>query len=118
IRGQNPGVTGLTAEYVHFIDVRASLSSPQHSVLERLLRYGPRHEPLALEGRSLWVVPRFGTISPWSSKATDIARLCGLEQVARIERGVAYTIAGEVRDDAALLRALHDRMTESILDRV
>jgi phosphoribosylformylglycinamidine synthase len=61
-------------------------------------------------------VPRIGTISPWSSKATDIAHICGLASVRRVERGVAYSIAGEVADEAALRRALHDRMTESLLD--
>src|SRR6185369_832501 len=54
-------------------------------------------------------------ISPWSSKATDIARTCGLQGVRRIERGVWYTVAGTIADEAALRRALHDRMTESVL---
>ena len=62
------------------------------------------------------VVPRLGTVSPWSSKATDIAHSCGLTRVRRIERGILYVVVGEVVDEAALRRALHDRMTESILD--
>ena len=74
--------------------------------------------PERLEGRTLWVVPRFGTISPWSPKATDIAQLCGLAEVARIERGIAYTIAGPISDEASARALLHDRMTESVLDRV
>jgi phosphoribosylformylglycinamidine synthase len=68
-------------------------------------------------GRRLLVVPRLGTVSPWSSKATDIAHSCGLARVKRIERGILYVIVGEVADEAALRRAIHDRMTESILDR-
>ena len=64
------------------------------------------------------VVPRIGTVSPWSSKATDIAHSCGLTRVRRIERGILYIVVGEVVDEAALRRALHDRMTESMLDHV
>ena len=66
------------------------------------------------------VVPRAGTISPWSSKATDIAHNCGLEQVSRLERGVAWYFhlpAALSPDQRAALDALvHDRMTESVLD--
>jgi phosphoribosylformylglycinamidine synthase len=68
-----------------------------------------------VEGRTLLVVPRIGTISPWSSKASDIARICGVSEVRRIERGICYTIGGEISDEAALRAALHDRMTESVL---
>ena len=68
------------------------------------------------------MVPRPGTISPWSSKATDIARNCGLAAVRRIERGVAFRIACRggaplaADDRAALLPLIHDRMTEAVLD--
>ncbi len=71
----------------------------------------------------LLVVPRLGTISPWSSKATDIAQHCALPQVERIERGVAYyfkTKNGKALTEAerkAVLPLLHDRMTESVLDK-
>jgi phosphoribosylformylglycinamidine synthase len=61
------------------------------------------------------VVPRIGTISPWSSKATDVAHNCGLGRVRRVERGIWYTVAGQVHDEPALRAALHDRMTESVL---
>jgi phosphoribosylformylglycinamidine synthase len=118
LRAQNPAITGLYAEFVHFVELKSAPSRAQLSVLERLLRYGPNRAPERLEGRTLWVVPRFGTISPWSSKATDIAHLCGLGEVARIERGIAYTIAGSIADEAGLRAILHDRMTESVLDRV
>jgi phosphoribosylformylglycinamidine synthase len=60
----------------------------------------------------LWVVPRIGTISPWSSKATDIAAVCGLSSVRRIEQGIHYRIDGASAVEVALL---HDRMTESVL---
>jgi len=65
------------------------------------------------------VVPRIGTISPWSSKATDIASLCGLSELLRIERGVAYHIRGLNHEQhVAAAALLHDRMTESVLDDV
>ena len=64
-------------------------------------------------------MPRFGTISPWSSKATDIAQVCGLDAVRRIERGIVWRIDGAKklsRDEAARLAApLFDRMTETAL---
>ncbi len=71
------------------------------------------------KGFSFTVVPRLGTVSPWSSKATDIARGCGLEAVLRIERGTLYRIDGMPEPDSAQLASLqacfHDRMTQSIL---
>src|SRR5215471_10454761 len=120
VRVRNPGANELGASFAHFVDTDGPLEAPAREVLERLLRYGPRGEaraPRTLPQLRLLVVPRIGTISPWSSKATDIARICGLGGVRRIERGIWYTIAGEVRDPGALRRALHDRMTESVLDR-
>jgi phosphoribosylformylglycinamidine synthase len=121
VQAGNPGVTALAAELVHFVDVAddAPLPDDARAVLARLCTYGPRQAPRALAGRHLWVVPRLGTISPWSSKATDIARICGLgERVKRLERGIAWTIAGDVSDEAVLRRALHDRMTESVLESI
>jgi phosphoribosylformylglycinamidine synthase len=117
VRLHNPGVTELAANFVHFVDVREGLDAGEMQTLKRLLQYGPRGERRVLDGEDLWVVPRIGTTSPWSSKATDIARICGLEKVRRIERGINYTMSGEVTDRAALHAALHDRMTESALDR-
>src|SRR5258708_5767061 len=117
IQQRNPGVRALTAAFVHFVDADGDLDAGARGVLERLLRYGPRASQAApLAGRRLLVVPRIGTISPWSSKATDIAHICGLRAVRRIERGIYYTVAGEVADAAALRRAIADRMTESVLE--
>src|SRR5262245_7731955 len=112
VRRGNPRVHELSAEFVHFADVDRPLEPSAHAVLEQLLRYGPRRERIALDGTRLLVVPRIGTISPWSSKATDIARNCGLAQVRRVERGVLYVAVGTVDDSAALAASLHDRMTE------
>ena len=116
VRAQNPGVTALGARFVHFVDVdTAAVDAEGQRLLEQLLEYGPRDTSRALTGTSFWVVPRLGTISPWASKATDIAKICGLTQVRRIERGIAYVVEGTIADEAALLRTLHDRMTESVL---
>ncbi len=109
----------LSARFVHYVDTSGELSPAGRALLDQLLAYGPHQGDVAdAEGVTLWVVPRLGTISPWSSKATDIARICGLTQVRRIERGVAWTIG--VADAASALRCaelLHDRMTESVLLR-
>ncbi|HEY8926557.1 MAG TPA: phosphoribosylformylglycinamidine synthase [Polyangia bacterium] len=117
VRAANPEVTQLSATFVHFVDLAAPLDAAASGVLARLLRYGPRVAPAPLMAPSarLLVVPRLGTISPWSSKATEIARGCGLEAVRRIERGIWFAVTGSVRDVGALGAALHDRMTESVL---
>jgi phosphoribosylformylglycinamidine synthase len=117
IQGQNPSICDAAAEFVHFAELAEPLSDDESHVLDRLLHYGPRVETHALSGQRLLVVPRIGTISPWSSKATDVAHNCGLTKVRRIERGVWYTVIGEVANEPALRAAIHDRMTESVLDR-
>ena len=105
------------AEYVHFVRLEQSLETGERRVLERLLSYGPRlpaHEPA---GTLILVTPRPGTISPWASKATDIAHNCGLTRVMRIERGVAYYLesAGVPSNEELSIACalLHDRMTEA-----
>ena len=110
------------AEYVHFADLEQPLDERGLKVIERLLQYGPAAMTGELEserrGELLLVVPRPGTISPWSSKATDIAHNCGLQEVLRLERGIAYYLEypagpGSTMRQAAQ-RLLHDRMTESV----
>src|SRR5688572_21804678 len=102
IRAGNPEVTDAAAEHVHLVDADGEPTAAERAVLDRLLTYGPTRPRRELHGLRLWVVPRLGTISPWASKATDIARICGLQRVRRIERGVAWTLAGRVTDPAAL----------------
>jgi phosphoribosylformylglycinamidine synthase len=86
-------------------------------VLARLLKYGPSVPVQEPTGRLFLVLPRFGTISPWSSKASDIARNCGLTKIQRLERGIAFYVAGQFSDADAQLIAdvLHDRMTQIVL---
>ncbi len=117
IQARNPSLRDAVAEFVHFADIAEPLAEGETRVLDRLLHYGPRVQTRALQGRRLLVVPRIGTISPWSSKATDVAHNCGLAKVRRIERGIWYTVAGAMTNEAALRAAIHDRMTESVLER-
>ena len=115
-------LTGVSAEFWHFVQVSRALDADQQSALARILSYGPAAHAVPETGHLLLVVPRLGTISPWSSKATDIARQCGLNEVERIERGTAYyaTKADGSRlsasERALLLPLIHDRMTETVLD--
>ena len=115
-----PEVEALSAHYVHFIDHHEELDTASQERLARLLDYGSQaaQEPLEQALRFL-VVPRLGTQSPWSSKATDIAHNCGLSQIQRIERGVDYRVALRGTATAeqwdAIGALLHDRMTENVL---
>ncbi|WP_105167128.1 phosphoribosylformylglycinamidine synthase [Pseudoalteromonas sp. T1lg23B] len=111
----NLPVSGVYAEFMHFVDLTAELSETELVKLNKLLKYGPtiaEHEP---QGQLILVTPRPGTISPWASKATDIANNCGLSQVHRVERGIAYYVEGELSAEqlAHVAALLHDRMTEA-----
>ena len=111
-------VKGLYAEFVHFADIKSTLDSDSTQVLDRILNYGPHACVENPTGQLFLVMPRPGTISPWSSKATDIAHNCGLVQINRLERGLAYYI----QSDSALNQSqidslaalLHDRMTQTV----
>jgi phosphoribosylformylglycinamidine synthase len=109
----------LSAEFVHLAELERELEATELAVLERLLRYGPSLPDQIPVGQTLLVVPRPGTISPWSSKATDIAHNCGLAAVRRLERGTCwYLDAGErplsVAELAQAATLLHDRMTQAV----
>jgi len=106
----DPGIRAVAAEFRHFIELERDLTPPERSILERLLAYG--EPPAESHGRLYLVVPRLGTLSPWSSKATDIAHNCGLSAVKRVERGTAYYVQSE---HAGVAPLLHDRMTQTVL---
>ena len=108
-------VTNVYAEYAHFADLTSPLSVDEQTKLEKLLTYGPTIAEHTPAGTLVLVTPRPGTISPWASKATDIAHNCGLKQVHRVERGIAYYIEGELSAEqlAQATALLHDRMTEA-----
>ena len=111
----------LTARYWHFLELDGELDAAATQQLANTLDYGTATDSPAVDGVQLLVTPRPGTISPWSSKATDILKNSGITQLRRIERGVAYrlcdTQGGVLSGQAlsALLPLLHDRMTESVM---
>ncbi len=114
-----PKLKSLAAEHWYFIELARPLAAQELDRLKDLLSAHPAADALAA-GTMLLVTPRLGTISPWSSKATDIARQCGFDAVVRIERGTAFTadLRGslDAEQRARVLPVLHDRMTESVLE--
>lgn len=109
----------LSSEFWYFVGSEKALDAATVEKLQALLAaQSVEQTPKAREGLHLFLVtPRLGTISPWASKATNIAENCGLEGIERIERGMAVWLEGALTDGqkqqwAALL---HDRMTESVL---
>ncbi len=123
LRERCPSVRRVDAEHCHFVATARPLSAQQRAILEQLLDYGADYPaPAAAEGETatLLVIPRPGTVSPWSSKATDIAHNCGLADVERIERGTLYRVTsdGPLDDEAhqAVAALLHDPLTDVVLD--
>ena len=112
-----PAIEGIYGEFMHFVNLHAELTADEQQVLETILHYGPSVQVQAATGSMLLVVPRLGTISPWSSKASDIAHNCGLDKVARLERGIAYYLRGDLSesDISQASAILHDRMVEQVL---
>lgn len=114
-------ITSVDGRYVHFANVDESLSEGQSLTLEKLLSYGPSEQLSEDEyNHSFIVVPRPGTISPWSSKATDIAHNCGLAAIKRIERGEQFKLFATreltVTEIKHVQQCVHDRMMQSVLD--
>ncbi|RSD30010.1 phosphoribosylformylglycinamidine synthase [Vibrio pectenicida] len=117
-REQDLPVIGVYAEFMHFADLTEDLNSSELEKVEKLLTYGPTIEEHAPQGLLLLVTPRPGTISPWSSKSTDIANNCGLDKIKRLERGTAYyldTSSSLTEDQVQQVKAIiHDRMMEVV----
>ena len=116
-----PAVQNVDAEFVHFAHTSGELTDDERQVLDRLLTYGPTVTSAdAARDHLLLVVPRPGTISPWSSKATDIAHNVGLTKIERLERGVAYYLSGDLssEDKAAAAALVHDRMVEAVFENL
>ena len=113
-------VTEIYAEFAHFSQLNNELSTDEAKVLQQLLTYGPTIEEHEPQGQFYLVTPRPGTISPWSSKSTDIAHNCGLAKVERLERGMAYYVSLKngitlnADQEQHLVSLLHDRMMESV----
>ncbi|MFA9499031.1 phosphoribosylformylglycinamidine synthase [Mannheimia sp. E30BD] len=113
-------VKSVYAEFLHFVALNRPLVADEENKIKELLHYGPTLEEDEPTGFCLIVTPRIGTISSWSSKATDIAHNCGLAAVERIERGTAYYLEfSETPNESQLTTLkglLHDRMMETVLD--
>ena len=111
-------VNRIDTQFMHFVDLNEKLNQQDLAVLTGLLRYGAeesqRRDLMQSDHQLRVVVPRSGTISPWSSKASDIARICGLDKVIRIERGIAYRIDADKPNAADPF--IHDRMTDEVVD--
>ena len=118
VRACVPRVSRIVARHEHCLSVARGLTASEEQTLRRLL--ADELVP-ALAGQSLLVIPRVGTISPWSSKATDIVHSCGLEVVRRVERLVRFSLVAPLpltaEEIATLAPLLHDRMTQTLLDR-
>ncbi|MEH6434148.1 phosphoribosylformylglycinamidine synthase [Massilia sp. DD77] len=127
-----PSIAAVQARFYHFIDASAPLTTDDTNRLTAMLTYGEPAPEALYEGvtEEFFVIPRLGTISPWASKATDIAHNCGMAHIHRIERGVAYTVVlkGGIlgtgigapkklaeQDIEGVIALLHDRMTETVL---
>ena len=125
LKAIDPAITGLSSRFCHFIDSAAQLGDADKRHLTAMLTYG---EAFSADesGEQFLVIPRFGTISPWASKATDIAHNCGMTAVHRIERGICYfvqiksgllgkkkSLDAHQREQISAL--LHDRMTEAVI---
>lgn len=112
-------INGVYAEYLHLVKLHNPLTEAETQHLTQLLDYGNEPRAQQPEGSLILVAPRLGTLSAWSSKATDIAHNCGLTKVERIERLTAYYVQTETLLNAEELNQvaslLHDRMTETLL---
>ncbi|MDX1811819.1 MAG: phosphoribosylformylglycinamidine synthase, partial [Gammaproteobacteria bacterium] len=104
----------IQANHVYFCDLEGELADAEQARLASLLSLNTLGAVTKLGANQLIVAPRFGTISPWSTKATDIAQHCDLQKVKRIEAGICYTINGS-NDLAPIVALLHDRMTQSVI---
>ena len=114
----NPQIKDIHSEYLHIVWCEKKIAASEKNTLEKILHYGPKAQVLDFKDNSIITIPRPGTISPWASRATDIANHCGLYDIKRIERAVAVYI--ELKNGALLSEDqkkvlalyLHDRMTE------
>ena len=122
----SPNIGHIYAEFWHFAwletnSVNGTLENSQQETLKQILTYGPAMQAEEAKGELLLAIPRIGTISPWASRATDIVQHCGLENIQRVERGIAYYVQTKngapltLDERNALLPLIHDRMTEGVV---
>ena len=125
LQAVDANIVGISGRFVHFVDTAKALAQAEADKLNAMLVYGDAYTANS-EGDVFVVIPRFGTISPWASKATDIAHNCGMAEIHRLERGIIYYVqlkTGLLGGSKKLSEAgrqqvaelLHDRMTEMVL---
>ena len=117
-----PTLIKLTAQYLYIVDIERVLSETEETRLRTLLPESQSPQNPLIQNGDLLVIPRPGTISPWSSKATDIAHVCGLSAVKRVERGVLWRFTAESPLEQSkktrFSDLIHDRMTETVLSDI
>ncbi|MEX2488543.1 MAG: phosphoribosylformylglycinamidine synthase, partial [Pseudomonadales bacterium] len=119
-----PGLQAIETEFIYFADAVSALSTEDTGKLESLLHGRFDEENTPGTSLQLLVVPRPGTISPWSSKATDIVHHCGLNHINRVERGILWRLslaegtALEAKTLAGIKALIHDRMTQVVLEDI
>ena len=132
LKNSAPSITNISSQFVHFVFSSSALNAAQTNTLEQILSYGGHANDAlganagAASGNAkkelFLVIPRIGTISPWASRATDIANNCGLTNVLRIERGIAFYVETNgvlnSKENAVLKAHIHDRMTETVLSNL
>ena len=126
-RTVSPSVMSIDARWVHLVASSRPLAPAELDQLGEMLTYGPVPVETASTGSpfkvetvetdSFFITPRIGTTSPWSSMASDLAQVCGLTAITRIERGTEWNVSGQSIDGAVIGAALSDRMTESVIVR-
>ncbi|WP_373018885.1 phosphoribosylformylglycinamidine synthase [Thiomicrorhabdus sp.] len=108
-------IKSVRSQYIYFVDTDGAMSPTEVSHLKVLLNETEENLDSAIVSGSCIVTPRLGTISPWSSKATDITHTCGIQSIHRIERGIVYFLEGVADQDKSAMEALlHDRMMEQV----
>jgi phosphoribosylformylglycinamidine synthase len=124
LKASAPSIQHIYAELMHFSFSHEALKEKEQSTLTQILTYGPSGQTESPSGELFLVIPRIGTISPWASRATDIANNCGLTCLLRIERGVAYYVTTKdgktlnQTEKTAFAAAIHDRMTETVVSTI
>ena len=119
LQSKLPNLSLLCTEYIHFIESDTKLNPEDKSHLDKLLNYAPLINT-SNSVDNVIVTPRQGTISPWSSKATDIVHLCSLKQIIRLERGINYHFNRQLKTEelGIVLNIIMDKMTESCLNNI
>ncbi|QIV93925.1 phosphoribosylformylglycinamidine synthase [Allofrancisella frigidaquae] len=109
-------IESLEAKFLHVLELESQLSQAQEGIIRSLLDYNKEYGASKTCGTTFIVAPRSGTISPWSSKATDIIHNTGIMVVKRVERAILYGIEGDisVQELKDIQNLLHDRMVEEV----